>query len=127
MSIIITFHDIYHPCNLLLPVDPFEYGPWNAVCLQCHKRRPPIYFSEVGALPPGVCMVCYKDNREAANRALSEDKVELLRKEMISEQQRRRDIEYELTQIKLQVCNILLHLLFHFAIVKLFVDAIIPR
>jgi len=50
-------------------------------------------------------MLCDKDNREAAAKAQRVDNVEFLRNEMILEHQRRRDIEHELTQIKLQVPN----------------------
>jgi len=59
-------------------------------------------------------MVCDKDNREAADRALRQGNLEFLRDQLISEQDRRRNIEHELTQIKLQVCNILHCLLFLF-------------
>jgi hypothetical protein len=51
-------------------------------------------------------MVCVNDDRLAANRALREGNVELLRKELITEQQRRQNVEHELAQIKLQVSNI---------------------
>ena len=83
-----------------MAVDPFEYGPWNVVCRQCHTRRPPIYYAKE---LPELCQCCVRDNSVAADEALREGNIELLRKELITEQQRSRDIERELTQIKAQV------------------------
>jgi len=93
---------IYYPCNLLLSVNPFEYGPWNVVCQQCHKRRPPAYYSEE---LPEVCQACVTFDRVQADMALRQGDIEYLRNQLISEQDRRRNIEHELTQIKLRVCN----------------------
>jgi len=88
---------------LLFSVDPFEFGPWNVVCRQCHKPWPPIYYSKD---LPEICQPCVTRDRVEANRALREGNIELLRKDLITEQQRRRDIEQELTQIKAQVFNV---------------------
>ena len=108
-SIVITFLFIYHPCNLLFPVNPFEFGPWNVVCQQCHKPKPPIYYSKD---LPEICQGCITFDRIQADRALRQGNLEFLRDQLISEQDRRRNIEHELTQIKLQVYNILHCLLF---------------